>query len=58
MVINRTFSLGEDTIKKIEEKASSFHLSCSAFLRLLIWSYNTDKKSNREQKDEEYGNAQ
>jgi hypothetical protein len=41
---NRTFSLDEETIQKIEQDAKSLHLGNSAFLRFLIWSY--DRKNN------------
>lgn len=37
---NRTFSLDEETIRKIERDAQSLHLGKSAFLRFLVWSYS------------------
>ena len=44
--MNQTFSLDEETVKKLEEESKSLHLGKSAFLRYLVWSYHRGRKRN------------
>ena len=48
MTNTKTFSLDEDTIKKLEQDSRSLHLGKSAFLRFLIWSYDSKGRSNQD----------
>ena len=43
-MLKKTFSLDESSIEKLKEEAQSLHLGDSAFLRYLIWSYDSQNK--------------